>query len=88
MQEKDSKKHTGAALHDLFKEVFAVHTTLSRLIDKVHEQTGLTTPQRKVMQLLDQGDMATVPDMASRLGVSRQSIQVVCNDLLSRVYQL
>jgi DNA-binding MarR family transcriptional regulator len=40
--------------------------------------------QRKVMQLLDQFGASTVPDIGSRFGVSRQSMQVICNDLLSR----
>jgi DNA-binding MarR family transcriptional regulator len=77
------QSRTGEVLHDLFKEVFALQAALSRVMDRVHEETGLSTPQRKVMQVLNHLGSATVPDIAARLGVSRQSIQVVCNDLLS-----
>ena len=53
-------------------------------MDKVHEQAGLSTPQRRVIQLLNRLGSATVPEMAFELGVSRQSVQVICNDLFSR----
>jgi DNA-binding MarR family transcriptional regulator len=78
------KNGIGEALHDLFKEVFALQTMLSRVMDKVHEQAGLSTSQRRVIQLLNRMGAATVPDMAFELGVSRQSVQVICNDLFSR----
>ena len=57
---------------------------LSRVMDRVHEQAGLSTSQRRVIHLLNRLGTATVPDMAFELGVSRQSIQVICNDLFSR----
>jgi DNA-binding MarR family transcriptional regulator len=75
---------TGKALHDLFREVFRLQTTLSRVMDRAHEEAGLSTPQRRVIQLLNRLGSATVPDMAFKLGVSRQSVQVICNDLLAR----
>ena len=77
------QSRTGEVLHELFKEVFALQAVLSRLMDRVHEKAGLSTPQRRVMQILKHLGPATVPDIAARLGVTRQSIQVVCNDLLS-----
>lgn len=84
MEENKAETGIGAALHDLFKEVFALQATLSRVMDKAHERAGLSTPQRKIIQLLKRLGTATVPDIATNLGVSRQSVQVVCNDLLSR----
>jgi DNA-binding MarR family transcriptional regulator len=84
MGEKITDNRAGAALHDLFREVFALQAALARVMDKVHEQAGLTTPQRKVMQMMNRAGPATVPDIAARLGVSRQSVQVICNGLLSR----
>jgi DNA-binding MarR family transcriptional regulator len=84
MANKHIKSRAGEALHDLFKEVFALQTMLSRVMDKVHEQAGLSTPQRRVIQVLNRLGAATVPDMAFELGVSRQSVQVICNDLFSR----
>lgn len=84
MDERTLENRVGEALHDLFREVFALQATLLRVMDKAHEQAGLSTPQRKVIQLLNRLGSATVPDMAFEFGVSRQSVQVVCNDLLSR----
>ena len=84
MVEDIAGNRAGEALHDLFREVFRLQASLARVMDKVHEQAGLSTPQRRVIQLLNRLSSATVPDMAFELGVSRQSIQVICNDLLSR----
>lgn len=82
---KDSTKQTkGYVLHELFREVFALQAALSGVMDGVHEKTGLSTSQRKIMNMLDRMEAVTVPEMAARLGVSRQFIQTVCNDLLSR----
>ncbi len=71
----------GEALHDLFREVFALHGVLSGIMDAVHERAGLRTPHVKAAGVLDAGGPATVPDMAASLGVSRQFVQVVCNEL-------
>lgn len=73
----------GRALHDLFREVFALRALLARRMDQVHGQTGLSTPQRRIARQLHRLGPATVPDVAARLGVSRQSIQVVCNELVA-----
>jgi DNA-binding MarR family transcriptional regulator len=53
-------------------------------MDRVHEQAGLSTSQNKIMGALSDIGPATVPEMAALLGVSRQFVQTVCNDLLSR----
>jgi DNA-binding MarR family transcriptional regulator len=84
MEEKNIKHTVGKQLHDLFREVFQLHTALSSIMDKVHEQAGLSTSQHKIMGALDHIGPGTVPDMAAVLGVSRQFVQTVCNDLLSR----
>jgi DNA-binding MarR family transcriptional regulator len=84
MGDNITNSRAGEALHELFREVFALHAVLARVMDKIHEQAGLTTPQRKVMQTMNRTGSATVPDIAALLGVSRQSVQVICNDLLSR----
>ena len=76
----------GKVLHDLFTEVFALHAALSSVMDSVHEQAGLRTPQLRIMRLLERSGPVTVPDAAARLGVSRQFVQVVCNELLARGY--
>lgn len=74
-------RRRGETLHDLFREVFALYGALSGVMDAVHERTGLRTPHVKVAGVLAAGGPATVPDMAASLGVSRQFVQVVCNEL-------
>jgi len=84
MAEKTIKHTAGKELHDLFREVFELHAALSSIMDKVHEQAGLSTSQHKIMRALSHIGPGTVPDMAAVLGVSRQFVQTVCNDMLSR----
>lgn len=72
---------TGHALHDLFREVFALHRKLAERMDIVHEAAGLGTPQVKVLDVLDRRGAATVPDVAADQGVSRQFVLTVCHEL-------
>jgi DNA-binding MarR family transcriptional regulator len=82
--EGTKKQQTGGeALHDLFREVFALRDALAGIMDGVHERTGLSTPKRKVLQSLKQGGPQTMPDMAYQLGVSRQFMRAECNELLA-----
>ena len=83
MDNKTRETGPGRKLHDLFREVFKLHSTLSMVMDGVHEQAGLSTAQHRIMQTLRKMDSATVPDMAFRLDVSRQFVQTVCNRLAS-----
>ena len=83
MAEKTIKHTAGKELHDLFRVVFELHAALSSIMDMVHEQAGLSTSQHKIMRALSHIGPGTVPDMAAVLGVSRQFVQTVCNDLLS-----
>lgn len=75
---------TGKDLHDLFLEVFALQAALAAVVDRVHADAGLSTSQHKVIRTLRDAGDATVPDIALRLGVSRQFVQKVCNDLSTR----
>ena len=84
MTEQTIKHTAGREFHDLFREVFELHAALLGIMDKVHEQAGLSTSQHKVIRALSHIGPATVPDMAVFLGVSRQFVQTVCNDLHSR----
>jgi DNA-binding MarR family transcriptional regulator len=81
--EKNKGESTGSVLHDLFREIFQLYDVLSSIKDTVHKQAGLGTPQRKIMQTLYKYGPATVPHIASRLDVSRQFVQTVCNDLIT-----
>jgi len=78
-----ASKATGQALHDLFREVFALQAALAAIMDQAHLQAGLSTPKHKVMRALTRIGPATVPDVAASLGVSRQFVQTVCNQLLA-----
>jgi DNA-binding MarR family transcriptional regulator len=80
---RDRRNETGQVLHDLFREIFELHSVLSKIMDRVHAKAGFSTSQKKIMQTLDYMGSATVPDMAASLGVSRQFVQTVCNDLLA-----
>jgi DNA-binding MarR family transcriptional regulator len=73
----------GSTLHDLFREIFALQAALASIMDEVHAKTGLGTPQLKILRRLCHMGPATVPAMAARLGVSRQSVQTACNGLQS-----
>ncbi len=73
----------GARLHDLFREVFALRAALAGRMDEVHEQAGLRTPQARAADVLTRLGPVTVPDLAARLGVSRQFALTVCNELES-----
>ena len=86
MVEKRKQQTAGEALHDLFREIFELHAALSKIMDKVHAKAGLSTSQLKIMRALARAGPTTVPDMAALLGVSRQFVQTVCNDLLARKF--
>lgn len=81
MTAQSNHHEKGQALHDLFLEIFELHAALSKIIDKVHAKAGLSTSQLKIMRALRRIGPATVPDIAVLLGVSRQFVQNVCNDL-------
>jgi DNA-binding MarR family transcriptional regulator len=83
MAEDKSTAAAGQALHDLFREIFALHAALTSIIDEVHKQSGLNPAQHRILGVLSRTAPATVPDIAIRLGVSRQFVQKVCNDLSS-----
>ena len=75
------RRATGEELHNLFHEVFALHDALSEVMDEVHERAGLRTAQCRIANELKRLGPASVPDVASSLGVSRQFVQTVCNGL-------
>jgi DNA-binding MarR family transcriptional regulator len=74
-----STRASGAALHDLFREVFALQAALAGIMDAVHAEAGLTTSQHRIIRALEAEERATVPRLATTLGVSRQFVQTACN---------
>lgn len=71
----------GEQLHDFFREVFKLQVQLSQVMDEVHEQAGLRTPHKRLAEALEEGREMTVPQAAARLGVSRQFVQIMCNQM-------
>ncbi len=78
------KNANGAVLHALFKEIFMLQSVLAERMDIIHTRAGLATPQVRTLDTLSHAGAATVPDIAARLGVSRQFIQTTCNELEGR----
>ena len=78
---KSSRAAGGQELHDFFQEVFKLQHLLSQIMDTVHEQSGLSTPKRRLAETLEEGDEMTVPGAAAKLGVSRQFVQTQCNEM-------
>jgi len=77
-----AKKHaSGAELHTLFREVFRLQSTLSEVVDRVHEQAGMRTSQVRLASTLLELGQATVPDVAHIMKVSRQFVQTAINEL-------
>ena len=83
MESKQSITDPGKKFHDLFREVFKLHASLSAVMDGVHEQAGMSTAQHKIIRTLEEMGPVTVPEMAASLGVSRQFVQTVCNHLFA-----
>lgn len=80
MPEQD--KATGHDLHDLFRNVYQLKAVLDQSMDRIHEQSGMTTPWKRVLYVVEKGENVTVPDIAASLGVSRQFVLKTCNDMI------
>ena len=66
-----------AALHTIFE----VNRLLRDVGERVSAAAGQTHSRRMVLQAA--GDRATVPDIARRLGLQRQSVQRVADELVA-----
>ncbi|MBI9111555.1 MarR family winged helix-turn-helix transcriptional regulator [Maridesulfovibrio ferrireducens] len=75
------KNATGATLHTLFKEIFNLQSTLSEVVDEVHEKAGMRTSQVRLANTLLELGQATVPDIAYAMKISRQFVQTAINEL-------
>ncbi|WDP91922.1 MAG: winged helix-turn-helix transcriptional regulator [Desulfobacter sp.] len=76
----------GRLIHRLFLEVYSLHGCLAAITDRVHEQAGMGTPQRRLMKVLEKENGVTVPRVALSLGISRQSVQKTANSLMAAGY--
>ena len=66
---------------DLINEVRLLYNRLVEIVEELHSDTGITAPQRAVLEYLHHNGAATVPAMARARNVTRQHIQTIINDL-------
>lgn len=62
-------------------EVRLLFNRLIELVEELHRDSGVTAPQRAVLEYLHRHGEATVPDIARARNVTRQHIQGIVNDL-------
>ncbi len=71
----------------LYQVIWRTRRLFQRLAaagDELHQDLGITTSQRAVLEFLSQHQPQTVPQMAREKTVSRQHIQTIVNKLLER----
>lgn len=84
MENYDLRLEKVSDLHDLFREVSQLHSALATIQGQVHEKIGLSTSSLKVMKTLIKKGPNTVPHIGSHLGLSRQFVQTICNEIIKR----
>lgn len=65
----------------LIDEVRLLYHHLVQLVEDLHHGSGISAPQRAVLEYLHRHGPTTVPAMARARGVTRQHIQVLMNEL-------
>ncbi len=65
-------------------EIQRLSPLLAEIGAVLHATTGVTKPMRQVLELLVDGVPATVPVLANALGVTRQHVQTIVNELLDK----
>ena len=68
----------------IITEIQRLSPLLAEIGAVLHATTGVTSPMRQVLELLVDGVPATVPVLAKALGVSRQHVQTVVNELVDK----
>jgi len=71
-------------LAPLVNRIPRLHFLLKALADQLHEDLGISAAMRSVLASLTASGPRTVPDLARERPVSRQHIQTIVNDLLTR----
>ena len=66
-------------------EVRLLYNRLLQLLEELHRDSGITAPQRAVLEYLYRRGEATVPGIARARNVTRQHIQGIVNDLAESV---
>lgn len=65
-------------------EVRTLFNRMTEVVDHLHEDSGITTAMRAVMECLAGGKEKSVPQMARERSVSRQHIQILTNALTEK----
>ena len=72
------------ALVNVTDEVRLLYNRMVAVFGELHSDTGVSLPQRAVLEFLRRSGPATVPKIARTRGVTRQHIQTIINDLDER----
>ena len=75
---------TNSPLYEVIWRTRRLFQRLRAAGDELHEDLGITTSQRAVLEFLSLQQPQTVPQMARERTVSRQHIQMIVNKLLER----
>ena len=75
---------TNSPLYEVIWQTRRLFQRLRAASDELHEDIGVTTSQRAVLEFLSLHQPQTVPQMAREKTVSRQHIQMIVNKLLER----
>ncbi len=75
---------TNSPLYEVIWRTRRLFQRLRAAGDELHEDLGITTSQRAVLEFLSLQQPQTVPQMAREKTVSRQHIQMIVNKLLER----
>jgi len=70
-------------MEELYSELFAVAGLGRRVGEEIAALEGQTQARWQTMWTIDSGEALTVPQVARRLGVSRQNVQRVGNELVA-----
>lgn len=76
----------GDLIYDILRQVRPLTLASAKAIEADLRAHRLTIGMRAVLEILNQSDPTTVPRLAERLGLSRQAVQRVVDDLLDRTY--
>jgi DNA-binding MarR family transcriptional regulator len=70
-------------INTVINEVRLLNNRLIELVEELHSETGISAPQRAVLEFVRREGPATVPTIARARGVTRQHIQTITNELRS-----
>jgi len=79
---RENRTHKAATITEMIFEIFRLHGRLIAFGDRMVEGLGLTSARWQVLGSIALAEAApTIPNIARNLGLSRQAVQRVANDL-------